>query len=133
MEKIFVDTSALFALINFVDEDNLSARETWKDILKHSHDLITNNYLIVECLSLVQRRLGLEFVRKLQTEVLPLIEVDWINEEQHALAVEYVLKSNRRNLSVVDCSSFQTMRRLGIKTAFTFDGHFREEGFKVIP
>jgi len=133
MGKIFIDTSALFALINYVDEDNLSARDAWKNLLRHSRELLTNNYMIVECLSLVQRRLGLEFVRKLQAEILPLIEVDWLNEEQHTLAVQHLLKSNRRNLTLVDCTAFQTMRRLGIETVFTFDSHFREEGFNTIP
>jgi predicted nucleic acid-binding protein len=133
MGKIFIDTSALFALINLVDEDNLSARDTWKDLLRHSNRLLTNNYIIVECLSLVQRRLGLDHVRKLQAEIFPLITVDWIDEEQHVLAVQYVLKSNRRNLTLVDCSAFETMRRLGIETAFTFDRHFRDESFNTIP
>jgi predicted nucleic acid-binding protein len=133
MGKIFIDTSALFALINLVDEENLAARTTWKDLLQRSNELLTNNYIIVECLSLVQRRLGLEHVRKLQAEIFPLITVDWIYEEQHALAVQYAMKSNRRKLTLVDCSAFETMRRLGIETAFTFDSHFRAEGFNTIP
>jgi predicted nucleic acid-binding protein len=48
-------------------------------------------------------------------------------------ALENLLSINRRQLSFVDCTAFQTMRRLGIETAFTFDSHFREEGFNTIP
>jgi predicted nucleic acid-binding protein len=29
--------------------------------------------------------------------------------------------------------SFEIMRTLGIKTAFTFDPHFKEQGFTAIP
>jgi predicted nucleic acid-binding protein len=49
------------------------------------------------------------------------------------LAINTVLTANRRNLNLVDCSSFETMRRLGIKTIFTFDEHSKEQGFQVIP
>lgn len=59
--------------------------------------------------------------------------MDWIGEEQHAAAIQTILTANRRNLSLVDCASFETMRRLGIETVFTFDEHFRDQGFKVIP
>jgi len=33
----------------------------------------------------------------------------------------------------VDCISFEVMRGLGITTAFTFDRHFAEMGFEVLP
>jgi predicted nucleic acid-binding protein len=49
------------------------------------------------------------------------------------LAINTVLTANRRNLNLVDCSSFETMRRLGIKTIFTIDEHSKEQGFQVIP
>jgi predicted nucleic acid-binding protein len=133
MGKIFIDTSALFPLVGTEDASSRTSVNVWENITQTENELFTNNYVIVECLSLVQRRLGLEFVRYLQMEILPLIEVDWLDEEQHALAVEHLLKSNRRHLSLVDCSAFETMRRLGIETVFTFDNHFREEGFNVIP
>ena len=133
MGKIFVDTSALFALVNAVDGDNLSSQSIWKELLQDRHELWTNNYIIVECISLLQRRLGLELVRLLESEILRVLEVEWLDKEHHALAVAEVLQTNRRNLSLVDCSAFETMRRLEIETAFTFDDYFRAEGFKTIP
>jgi predicted nucleic acid-binding protein len=44
-----------------------------------------------------------------------------------------LLAANRRSLSLVDCTSFEVMRQAGLDTVFTFDLHFREMGFKVIP
>jgi len=41
------------------------------------------------------------------------------------------LTAARRQLSLVDCISFEVMRRRGIKTAFTFDDHFAEQGFET--
>ncbi|WP_295431562.1 hypothetical protein [uncultured Thiodictyon sp.] len=39
--------------------------------------------------------------------------------------------TSRRRLSLVDCSSFQVMRRLAVSEAFTFDKHFSGQGFRV--
>ena len=130
---IFVDTSALYSLVATEDVTSLLAVDTWEKLAQTDNQFATNNYVVVECISLVQQRLGLEFVRHLQENVLPLILVEWFDEEQHTLAVQRMLEANRRSLSLVDCSAFETIRSLGIETVFTFDAHFREEGFQVIP
>jgi predicted nucleic acid-binding protein len=109
------------------------ARNSWKSLLEDDRALLANNYVIVESIAIIQKRLGLEKVREFQENIFPFLEIEWVDEEQHKIAIDRVLSANRRKLSLVDCSAFETMRRLGIETAFTFDSHFREEGFKVIP
>jgi predicted nucleic acid-binding protein len=47
-------------------------------------------------------------------------------------AISALLAAGRRKLSLVDCTSFEIMRSLGIKTVFAFDSHFVEQGFKII-
>jgi predicted nucleic acid-binding protein len=133
MEKIFVDTSALYALISTQDEKEKIAATVWEGILERGDILFTNNYVLVECFALIQSRLGIEFARLLQSNIVPSLQVDWIGEQQHTSSINGVFTANRRQLSLVDCSSFETMRRLGIEKAFTFDQHFAEQGFAVIP
>ncbi|GAB4456659.1 MAG: PIN domain-containing protein [Anaerolineales bacterium] len=133
METIFVDTSALYALISTEDRNKTGAVATWENLLKRGDMLITNNYVLVECFSLVQSRLGIEFARLLQSNVVPFLQTEWIDEQQHSAIVQLVLSASRRQLSLVDCSAFETMRRLKIETVFTFDDLFREQGFEVIP
>ena len=130
---IFVDTSALLALINIHDEVHHQAKNQWKVLLENKETLVSNNYVILESISLIQRRFGMDWIHALQAEVLQLIEIAWVDENQHQAALTTFLKANRRQLSLVDCSSFETMQRLGIKTAFALDEHFREQGFDVIP
>lgn len=72
-------------------------------------------------------------MRRLLDSVAPLLHIAWVDQDQHEASINHVLSASRRNLSLVDCSAFETMRRLGLDTAFTFDEHFRDEGFKVIP
>ncbi len=130
---IFVDTAAFLALLDTKDEYHDRARTTWEDLLHGSEGLASNNYTLVESIFLVQRRLGIEAVRILQTRIAPFLLIEWCTEEQHDSAVKLILSANRRGLSLVDHSAFETMRRLGMRTAFTFDSHFREQGFTVIP
>ncbi len=54
MEKIFVDTSAFFALVNLNDENYKQALLSWEEMIERGAVLITNNYVIVECFSLLQ-------------------------------------------------------------------------------
>jgi len=133
MEKLFVDTSALYALISTQDQKIKLAVTTWQGALERGDILFTNNYVLVECFALIQSRLGVEFARALQSNIVPFLQVDWISEPQHTSSVNDVFTANRRQLSLVDCSCFETMRRMGIEKVFTFDEHFREQGFEVIP
>ena len=130
---IFLDSSALFALLSMDDVNHHPARICWRSLLEDGRALLANNYVIVESMVIIQKRLGLEKVCDFQENIFPFLEIEWLDEEQHKIAIDRVLSANRRKLSLVDCSAFETMRRLGIETVFTFDSHFREEGFNVIP
>jgi predicted nucleic acid-binding protein len=131
--KIFVDTSALYALVATQDQANAQAVILWEDLALSEQPLITSNYVLAECFALVQNRLGIEVVHHLQSDCVPVLQIIWIDEELHQAAIEQVVSLNHRNLSLVDCVSFEIMRRLGIRTSFTFDGHFHEQGFNSIP
>lgn len=84
-------------------------------------------------MALLQHRIGVAAVRSFHEDVAPLLQVDWVEEERHRAAVEAVLAAARKKLSLVDCASFQTMRRYGVSTAFCFDAHFSEQGFTIQP
>ncbi|MDY7076128.1 MAG: PIN domain-containing protein [Chloroflexota bacterium] len=131
--SVFVDTSALFAVLDADDQNHEQARQTWADLINRETELICTNYVLVEIVALVQHRLGTEAVRVLQEDVVPILRVEWVDENAHRAGVTALLIAARRQLSLVDCVSFGTMRRLGIKTAFTFDRHFTEQGFEHIP
>jgi predicted nucleic acid-binding protein len=75
----------------------------------------------------------MEAARTLHEDIVPALGVEWLDAQDHDAGVKAMLIADRRQLSLVDCSSFETMRRLGISTAFTFDRHFAEQGFVCIP
>ena len=129
----FVDTSAFFAVLDADDGNHDRARQVWEDLLTQEAVLVCSNYVLVETLALVQRRLGLPAVRTFQEDIMPVLNVEWVDETIHQVGIASVLAAARRGLSLVDCVSFEIMRRLGIKTASAFDPHFEEQGFECLP
>jgi len=131
--SVFADTSGLYAVFDRDDTNHVRARAFWVEWLRTGEPIVTNNYVLVETLALLQRRIGLAAVRAFHEDIMPLLHVEWVAGEQHRAAVEAALAAARRKLSVVDCASFQTMRQHGLRTAFCFDAHFREQGFQIRP
>jgi predicted nucleic acid-binding protein len=125
--RIFVDTSALLAILDEDDRSHSDAADTFRSLLE-SADLITHNYVLVECLALVRRRLGTAAVAQLSDGILPAIETIWVDEALHqaALAAHRAVGS----VSLVDHVSFEVMRREELDTAFTFDTAFEAQGFR---
>jgi predicted nucleic acid-binding protein len=115
------------------DERHTEVDRTWNELLDSDEALITTSYVVVEVIALAQRRLGISAVRTLDADVLPVIRIVWIDPDLHRAAISAVLGASRRNLSLVDCASFEVMRRRGIRTAFAVDGDFVEHGFQTIP
>ena len=131
--SVFVDTSALFAILDADDQNHEQAKQAWVSLITQGTDLVCTSYILVEAFALVQRRLGMEAVRVLQEDMAPMLRVEWVDEITHAAGVAVLLTADRRQLSLVDCVSFNVMRRQSLKLAFTFDGHFAEQGFEQVP
>lgn len=129
----FVDSSAIYAVLDADDQFHPPAADAWQGLLAQGEQLLSTNYVLVEAFALVQRRLGMRAVQVLQDDLLPVIGVEWIDERGHYSGVMALLTANRRGLSLVDCISFETMRRLGIDSAFAFDADFEEQGFSLTP
>jgi uncharacterized protein len=129
----YVDTSALFALLDADDQQHARAKawfEAWAQ--SGSEVLVTHNYAVVETAALVQRRLGRAATRSLFEDLLPALRVEYINEHLHKLA-EGVHLAAPTGPSFVDCVSFQFMRLGGVREAFAFDRHFAQQGFNAVP
>jgi len=126
---IFIDTSAFLALLLKNDGNHLNARVIWERLLDTGETLICSNYTLIETVSLIQNRVGLDAVRVFTGDMVPLLTIEWVDGTLHRIAVESLVTANRRTLSLVDCTSFAIMRKRGIRQVFSFDRHFQEFGF----
>ena len=130
--RIFIDTSAFYALLDRDDTHHPRAKRAWTELLTAVHTLVTSNYILVETSALLQNRLGKEAIRAFHDDILPLINIEFVASGTHQSGVAALLSASRRDLSLVDCVSFEVMRISGINTVFAFDKHFKEQGFTII-
>lgn len=131
--NVFVDTSALYAVLDADDDSHAAAGAEWHRLLDTSSSLVTSSYVLLETAALLQHRIGLGAVRTFHHDMCPVLGVEWIDETTHRTGVSSVLTASRRELSLVDCVSFALMGGLGIRQVFAFDRHFAEQGFTCLP
>jgi predicted nucleic acid-binding protein len=131
--NVFIDTSAFLAVLNADDQYHSSARLAWDELLSSDSTLFSSNYVLLETIAILQHRFGIEAVRLFESDIRPILEIAWLDEVLHKQGMSALLVANRRNLSLVDCTSFEIIRQAGLDEVFTFDPHFREQGFNAIP
>lgn len=127
-----IDTSALYVLLDQDDPHHPAAAAILGRLLDADLDLVLHSYALSESIALLQRRFGLDAVRRLVDLYLPIIEVVWVDRDLHDRALSALLGSGQRTVSFVDQVSFVLMRDQGIRTAFAFDRDFTIQGFDVL-
>lgn len=131
--SIFIDTSAFFAILDSGDKFHKESKDTFLRLIRDKEIFHSSNYITIETMVLVQNRLGLDAVRAFQDDIVPIINIHWVDERIHNIAVSSLLIARRKNISFIDYTSFELMRLLGLKKVFTFDKHFVEQSFKLLP
>jgi predicted nucleic acid-binding protein len=131
----FVDTSALFALL---DEDDSNHRKASKWLAGPGRDpsevLVTHAYVVVEAAALVHRCLGDTAARVLLDALVPALSIRFVDESLHRAAVNsYIAGLRRTSPSLVDWVSFVMMRDQAIERAFAFDRDYTLQGFETVP
>jgi len=126
---VFLDTSALYALLDRDGAHHQEAARTLRELLEARWPLTTHAYVVMESVALVQRRLGVEAVRALVHGLMGVVEVASVDEALHRAALTALLASGRREVSLVDWTSFLFMRERRLEKAFAYDEHFWEQGF----
>jgi predicted nucleic acid-binding protein len=125
--KVFVDTSALLALLDEDDLHHVEAGSTFRSLVEDA-ELVTHNYVHVEAIAVTRRRLGSGATARLIDAFLPLMTTIWIDERLHAAAIE--AHRAAPGPSLTDHVSFVVMRHEGIEVAFAFDRDFETAGFR---
>jgi predicted nucleic acid-binding protein len=138
---LFVDTGAFYAVADSSDSHHAEARAAFK-ARAASGDLITTDHVVVESWLLLRARLGrnaaMKFWDALMTDV---VQVVGVSSADLIRAREIAREWPDQDFSLIDCTSFAAMERLGLEEAFAFDSHFRtyrfgpsrDKAFQVVP
>src|SRR5450756_3122353 len=76
---VFVDTSALFALLDADDAGHDLAFPAWSGGIDECARFVTTNYVIVETIALAQRRLDIHAVRTRRLSAQPILHLSLIH------------------------------------------------------
>lgn len=132
--RVFIDTSGFKALVDPDDEFHAQAVRIWGDLAGKGIALVTSNYILDECYTLIRVRCGVGVVkefRELLANSGEEIKVMRISLPDELMAWRW-FENDRSRLSFTDCVSFALMERLGLTKFFGFDEHFERAGFGKI-
>ena len=100
-------------------------------VVAGSQPLLTHNYVLIETVALLQRRLGMPSARAFLADSQNFT-LHWVTPDDHAEAAALFKQRNRRGLSLVDCMSFVVMRKYRATAALAYDADFQAEGFRPL-
>jgi uncharacterized protein len=131
--RVFVDSSAHFALIDQDDDHHREAATIVERLIDGRYRFFTTNTVIIEAHALILATLGIEraaaFLQGTGRTSIRVIRSRASDEER---AVALILRYRDKRFSFTDAISFVVMERLGISRALTFDRDFAQYGFAVL-
>ena len=126
IRDVLWDSSAILALLDADDTDHERAVAVAKRLAADRRPAFITNYIEAEAHALLLRKLGRVIAREwLLAGGLP-VERALPAEEQHAKAL--LARYTDKDWTLCDAVSFAVLEARRIRTAFTFDHHFRQYG-----
>ena len=132
MSRVFVDTSAILALVNPDDRHHRKAVRIFERLRGNEAGLVSTSFVLLETYAIVGSRVGLDAVGALRADFAPLLDVVWVDRDLFERSLDRLLGKEAPRVSLVDTASFLVMRRERIDDAFVFDRHFAEAGFSAL-
>jgi predicted nucleic acid-binding protein len=133
VRRVFIDTSAYFALFNGRDVDHVRIVAAVRRLAMDRAQVFTTNYVLAETHALVLRRLGRTMAERvlddLDASSTVVVRVSLGDERR---AREIIRQYTDKDFSLTDATSFAVMQRLRIGRAVTLDDHFAQYGFQVV-
>lgn len=135
MRRVFLDTGYLIALESSDDQHHERARRHWQDFLADQPRLVTTEYVFDEVVTFFNSRghhgKAVEIgERLLQSASVEIVYVDAALFEHGWLLFQ---RRSDKRYSLTDCISFVVMERDELGEALSFDRHFEQAGFRVLP
>jgi predicted nucleic acid-binding protein len=131
--KLFVDTSAWFALHDKSDRNHKEAVAKSLEIKKRKIELVTSEYIMDESITLIRYKVSHKAAVIFGESFLfsNIVAIMDVSPEDRLKAWELFRKYEDKTFSFTDCTSFVLMKNLDLRRAFTFDEHFKQAGMEI--
>lgn len=132
---IFADSAGFIAAFDANDQRHGRAAQAWRRFEEEEVYLLTTQLVLAETVTHLRRRSGWRPSRQIGEALLRsrVVEIVGLSDEQLGAAWREFVRIPDPKLSLCDAASFVVMRERGVTAAFTFDNHFAEAGFELIP
>jgi predicted nucleic acid-binding protein len=132
--KVYIDTSAFYALADTNDKNHEAASVVYARLLERRTIFLLSDHVLAETATLLRRRLGYEasdrFLRLMEeSQTMGTFEVIFIDESLLNSAKRIFSDMTDPKLSLVDALSFSIMKKTRTSQYFAFDDHFQKAGF----
>jgi len=131
---MFIDTGAFIARYDRSDSLHRIAAAAFATIQTDRVRCLTSSFVVSETLTFIERAAGGVFAARvgnlLHSSTLAIVDPEKADQKA---ALSLLEKYADQHVSYCDCVSFVVMRRLRVKTAFSFDKHFERAGFQLWP
>jgi predicted nucleic acid-binding protein len=134
---LFVDSSAFYAAADLGDSSHSRAAA----VLAAGEPLVTSDHVLVESWLLVRHRLGRAAAERFWSAIRGgAATIESVGTADLEVAWSIGQAFTDQHFSIVDCTSFAVMQRLGVLRAATFDDDFaifrfgarRDRAFEVV-
>ena len=132
--KAFADSGWFLALHNKKDIHHKEALSILKKIPQEKIIVCTSDYIVDEAVTLALARTNSpEIAEALGDGIMNSkhIKILKVNEDNFRDAWIFFKEHKWNYYSFTDCTTFVLMREHSIRRAFTYDEHFRREGFEI--
>jgi predicted nucleic acid-binding protein len=131
--RLFVDTSAWFALHDTIDQNHKKAIAKSLEIKRRKIELVTSEYIIDESITLIRHKISHKAAVIFGESLLfsNIVMILDVSQEDRLRAWELFKKYEDKSFSFTDCTSFVLMKNSGVRKAFTFDEHFKQVGMDI--
>jgi len=134
VNRVFLDTSGLIAVVNADDQWHAAAETVWRELVASGTRLATTSLVLIELgdgLSRIQhRQLAIRIHDSLHAA--RRIEIVQTTSDHEERAWQLFRQTGDKEWGMTDCVSMIVMRDHDVTRVFSSDHHFEQAGFEIL-
>jgi predicted nucleic acid-binding protein len=132
-ERVFVDSSAYYALTDPRDDHHVQAVAERQRLVREGSELYMTNAVLIELHGLILNRMDRDTAeRVLDALFASATRIIRATERDETRARQIIHQQRDNEYSMTDAISFAVMQRLHLRQAWTYDHHFAQFGFAAV-